>query len=208
MDKLLYTYNDSEGRLRWRIEPRAILRPGDTVQYGDTFFEIDSITWSVSDRGTTMEIATVPPSGEMDPIDPETPAWPCASAFAETWDEDGIKWVYTEDYGDPIAPTVTDGVLVMSLSGAGAIDAYSPPMGSSGTVSFEVKIETSGTNAYFYYFTASSSTVSIDQAQDFTEVTISINAGDYFYMALYSDGDPITASIRNGSGPSHFECPE
>jgi hypothetical protein len=67
IDKLLYTYSDSEGRARWRIEPRAILRPGDTVRYGNTFLEIDSITWSVSDGGTTMELATVPPSGELDP---------------------------------------------------------------------------------------------------------------------------------------------
>jgi hypothetical protein len=44
-----------------RIKPRAAIRPGDTVRYAETFFEIGMVSWSVSGSGASMEIATAPP---------------------------------------------------------------------------------------------------------------------------------------------------
>ncbi len=57
----LYAYSTFDGEQRLRIKPRAAIRPGDTIRYRDIFFTVGSVSWSVSDSGATMEVATEAP---------------------------------------------------------------------------------------------------------------------------------------------------
>jgi hypothetical protein len=57
----LYAYTTFDGERRLRIKPRAAIRPGDTIRYRDIFFEVGLVSWSVSDSGATMEVATAAP---------------------------------------------------------------------------------------------------------------------------------------------------
>ncbi|NCC23016.1 MAG: hypothetical protein EOM26_11250 [Alphaproteobacteria bacterium] len=61
LSEALYAYSTFEGDQRLRIKPRAAIRPGDTVRYGGVFFEVGLVSWSVSNAGATMEVATVAP---------------------------------------------------------------------------------------------------------------------------------------------------
>ena len=57
----LYAYSTFDGEQRLRIKPRAAIRPGDTIRYRDIFFTVGSVSWSVSDSGASMEVATEAP---------------------------------------------------------------------------------------------------------------------------------------------------
>lgn len=49
--------NLDEGKLRYRCSPNLYLKPGDTAEYGDDSFIVDSISFSVSANSETYEVA-------------------------------------------------------------------------------------------------------------------------------------------------------
>jgi hypothetical protein len=53
----LYTYSTSDGEQRIRIPPRAAIRPGDTVLFDGSYFEVGLVTLTASPKDTTMELA-------------------------------------------------------------------------------------------------------------------------------------------------------
>jgi len=55
----LYTYSTSAGEQRLRITPRAAMRPGDTVLFNGSYFEVGLVTLTASPKDTTMELAIV-----------------------------------------------------------------------------------------------------------------------------------------------------
>ncbi|WP_296812084.1 hypothetical protein [Thiocapsa sp.] len=63
VSRALYQYSTFDGEQRLRIEPRAGIRPGDTIQFEGSFFTAGVVTWSVSVSGTglsaQMEVATL-----------------------------------------------------------------------------------------------------------------------------------------------------
>ena len=72
--RVLYQYSTFDGEQRLRIEPRAAIRPGDTIQFEGSFFEAGVVTWSVSVSETglsaQMEVATLAeeyPTPDPDP---------------------------------------------------------------------------------------------------------------------------------------------
>jgi hypothetical protein len=60
---VLYQYSTFDGEQRLRIRPRAGIRPGDTIRYGELFFTAGVVTWSVSvsasGMSAQMEVATL-----------------------------------------------------------------------------------------------------------------------------------------------------
>ena len=62
--RVLYQYSTFDGEQRLRIEPRAGIRPGDTIQFDGSFFTAGVVTWSVSVSETglsaQMEVDTLP----------------------------------------------------------------------------------------------------------------------------------------------------
>ena len=62
VDEVSYVYTTTSGASRWRIAPRAAIRPGDIVRWGNQFIAVDSISWSMAassgDISGQMEIAT------------------------------------------------------------------------------------------------------------------------------------------------------
>ena len=63
VSRALYQYSTFDGEQRLRIEPRAGIRPGDTVQFEGSFFTAGVVSWSVAASGTglsaQMEVATL-----------------------------------------------------------------------------------------------------------------------------------------------------
>ena len=63
VSRVLYQYSTFDGEQRLRIEPRAGIRPGDTIQFGGSFFTAGVVTWSVSvsetELSAQMEVATL-----------------------------------------------------------------------------------------------------------------------------------------------------
>lgn len=63
VSRVLYQYSTFDGEQRLRIEPRAGIRPGDTIQFDGSFFTAGVVTWSVSVSETglsaQMEVATL-----------------------------------------------------------------------------------------------------------------------------------------------------
>ena len=63
VSRVLYQYSTFDGEQRLRIEPRAAIRPGDTIQFEGSFFTAGVVTWSVSvsenELSAQMEVATL-----------------------------------------------------------------------------------------------------------------------------------------------------
>ena len=52
-----YLNQDSDGRLRYRVTPNFAVRPGDTVTVGNDTFVLGELSYQVSARGASMEVA-------------------------------------------------------------------------------------------------------------------------------------------------------
>ena len=107
---VLYAYSTFDGEQRLRIRPRAAIRPGDTVRYGSTFFEVGLVSWSVSASEASMEIATVAPSGDADPP-------PLTLPYSATLEIESGEW-------ERFAFDLAAGSYRASLSGIDEVDLY------------------------------------------------------------------------------------
>jgi hypothetical protein len=139
LSDVLYAYSTFDGEQRLRIKPRAAIRPGDTVRYGETFFTVGMVLFMAAKEGVSMEIATTPSQSGA------AGDWPCSSAFTTSFD-DLDKWQYTNDFTFPKVleiPPISDGVLTLSHSTDGAAWIRSPAMRAPGTITFDLKIEIS-----------------------------------------------------------------
>ena len=62
VDQVSYIYTTFDGEARWRIAPRAAIRPGDTLRYRSEFVTVGTVTWSMAatagEIAGQMEVAT------------------------------------------------------------------------------------------------------------------------------------------------------